>query len=50
MSRPLDNRGVTAKILRDHLERHLERCAETKEHWLERNWASKAEATDQATK
>ncbi len=34
LSRACDNRGMTAKLLRDHLERHLDRCAETKDHWM----------------
>jgi hypothetical protein len=50
MARPLDNRGVTAKILRDHLERHTDRCAETKAHWLIGNWDAKADAKTQAAK
>jgi hypothetical protein len=33
MSRPLDNRAVTAALVRDTLDRIIDRCVETKEHW-----------------
>jgi hypothetical protein len=44
MTRPMDNRGVTAKLLRDHLERHTDRCAETKLHWMSANWTVKPQS------
>jgi len=33
MSRPLDNRAATAALVRDTLDRIIDRCVETKEHW-----------------
>jgi hypothetical protein len=40
MSRSTDNRAVTAKALREHLERMLDRCAENKEHWMAEKWTA----------
>jgi hypothetical protein len=50
MTRVMDNRGVTTKLLRDHLERHIDRCVETKTHWMTDKWAANADAKSTVAK
>ena len=43
MFSPMDNRGVTPKILKDHIDGMVDNCEKTKEHWQAAAPAPKAE-------
>lgn len=50
MCRPLDNRGVTAAVFLDNLDRLVDRLVETKSDWMVKNWAEPIKPDAQAKK
>ena len=44
-AKPMDNRGVTAKLLREHLEDLMTQLATTEEHWDVSKWTTTATVT-----